>query len=424
MQSKIGLKSGNFVLRKWNSDFGSGNFFWRRNSVSKNANCVLRNDYDRYEIPVSLNNLFGKKRNVYLCTELEKRHPCFNNDFCMDYIVKLRDRKLVFDVIVMNKIKYLEYKRKTKKRAFGLCFDDSLLAIRFANKNFLRLILIIFVAICLILFLSVRNISMDEFGVDESNENIGIVDSNIDLQNGKMNLSQNSVNFVYEDFFQKTKEKKGKILNFTWNMDGYFEEINCEVMELFPENYNDVFENLKTNVEYVDGIPLFTIDFKKKSLITLCDSKTTDVFDFSGIRNVLMNCKFDLINENTNPFSLTFYCNSDFHNFEQLGEFLKEKDICIVGIKILTSDNKKRSIELRFNEKLSWKDGFDINLLYEYKNLFERNNSEVNRIKNERNEIKKEIRYGQKVGAINYENGKKLIFYKDEKGKVIKILED
>ncbi|MCF0126509.1 MAG: hypothetical protein HUJ68_12300, partial [Clostridia bacterium] len=75
---------------------------------------LLKNDYERYVFPISLVNTVGRKKNRYITSELEQRHPCFSDNFCFDDLLKISKKGLVSDVIVIDKSKLAEYRRKTK----------------------------------------------------------------------------------------------------------------------------------------------------------------------------------------------------------------------------------------------------------------------------------------------------------------------
>ena len=75
-------------------------------------NCLRKEDFDRYIIPLPLSKIAGKSRKKYLFSELEKRHPCFSNEFCFDSKLILGKKGFLSDVIVMNKMKLAGYDRK------------------------------------------------------------------------------------------------------------------------------------------------------------------------------------------------------------------------------------------------------------------------------------------------------------------------
>ena len=76
-------------------------------------NVLRKRDYERYEIMIPFIYTFGKRKEKFLCSELEKMHPCFSDEFTIDTSIKGITRKGFFeDVYVMNKLKLAEYERK------------------------------------------------------------------------------------------------------------------------------------------------------------------------------------------------------------------------------------------------------------------------------------------------------------------------
>ena len=74
-------------------------------------NVIKRNDFEQYEILIPFSSSLGKKRKQFICSQLEKMHPCFSDEFAFDSFVKKVTRKgLTEEVYVMNKL--IEYKKK------------------------------------------------------------------------------------------------------------------------------------------------------------------------------------------------------------------------------------------------------------------------------------------------------------------------
>ena len=81
-----------------------------------NRKCVVKeSDYETYWINIPFRCFLGKQKNKYLYGELEKRHPCFSDDYFFCSKIFLKNRKLKSKVFVMEKMKIAEYKLQNPK---------------------------------------------------------------------------------------------------------------------------------------------------------------------------------------------------------------------------------------------------------------------------------------------------------------------
>ena len=81
----------------------------------KKACNVLDYDFYSFDYPLSKVGFAKEKRNSFICSQLEKMHPCFSDDCCFDYKLRLNKNKLRADVVVMQKFRLAEYKNQRKK---------------------------------------------------------------------------------------------------------------------------------------------------------------------------------------------------------------------------------------------------------------------------------------------------------------------
>ena len=61
--------------------------------MSLKNNVIKKQDYERYEIVVPFSSLLGRRRKSFFSSELEKRHPCFSDEFAFDSNIKKIGRK-------------------------------------------------------------------------------------------------------------------------------------------------------------------------------------------------------------------------------------------------------------------------------------------------------------------------------------------
>ena len=112
--------------------------------MSLKNNVIKRRDFERYEIIVPFSSLVGRRRKSFLSSELEKRHPCFSDEFAFDSgIKKISKKGMLADVLVVNKYKLAEYeqRRKFSGRGFFLERDSPssigfIINLKHNNQNF------------------------------------------------------------------------------------------------------------------------------------------------------------------------------------------------------------------------------------------------------------------------------------------------
>lgn len=400
---------------------------------------VSHKDYDSYNIPFSVNAIGIKKMNNYLLTELAKRHPCFNNDFCFDCLLKISDKKLVFDVIVMNKMKYMEYKKRCRSFVLGLRFENAIVPYRFVSRKFIHsftlgfLFIVIFLwfvfGCCIHLDSKFSKVNFKENQIDSVESQLNSNDySNINENTNLVENNSSLVNtFLYEDFLQRTNDKNGKIKSFTWQFDGFSESFECVVKDIYPEDYADLIEGIETVVQYHNGKPEFCV--KCKNRIEKTESNDVDINvnsntfrgienGFSIIRETLLHQNVHMKEEKIKPYSISFDCN-DFSALKQLALICDENNFCINALKI--NATTVYDVYIAFSDLSLLNRGLSLETIKDYRKLFpiEIRLQEIDNMRNSKPENYEPVQHSIKeLGSIGYEGGKKVIFFKDEKGKL------
>ena len=89
------------------------------------SNVIKKNDFEKYELEIPFISMAGKKHRQFVCSELEKRHPCFSDEFAFDSVVKRISRKgLSEDVYVVNKYKLAEYENRRSFPGIGFYLEN------------------------------------------------------------------------------------------------------------------------------------------------------------------------------------------------------------------------------------------------------------------------------------------------------------
>ena len=207
--------------------------------MKNGVNPLKKEDYERYFIKVPWNLILGKKKNKFLCSELEKMHPCFSEDCCFDSRILLKKKEICADVVVMDKIKLADYRYR---------FAGKKIALEENGKRFVfcerKEKMVVFFAVILGLItlfitgtLFIRNRKNEKKGADV-------------IENVEKNLfeEKNEENILGVGKFCKSLSElifqKGEITSFEWDTDGYFENVKFSVKNIYPEDFLDFKENL------------------------------------------------------------------------------------------------------------------------------------------------------------------------------------
>ena len=85
----------------------------KNNVEIKNNVFIKRADYEKYQLVLPYRFLFGRKKQRFIYSELEKMHPCFSDEFCFDSTIKGFSKKgALSDVMVIHKYTLAEYEAK------------------------------------------------------------------------------------------------------------------------------------------------------------------------------------------------------------------------------------------------------------------------------------------------------------------------
>lgn len=395
-----------------------------------NHNTILKDEYEKYKIPLSFAQLFPKQKKKYIWGELEKRHPCFSDDYC--YFTKLKFSRKGFysDIFVVDKSKLT----KTGKKVF---IDDNNKINFFLTGNseiiFISLVFLIFI----VLILTCLNYSK------KSRENNNIV---CKLEQKSVKNEKNSfVNKKYKDFDNSVVEKylkivsdnSGQINKFIWNVNYNGEIFSSEVKSVYPEKLETYFTNCSISpIVYNEKTPLLNFKVSNAFQVTRGEIQNrSESFSKAKelIRSFLLFNKINLIGEESNPYRIKFNLGIDKFNLEkykiiliQLEKLFKSENLIPIEIQISQLQSSNTFALLSFNISFSQ----DINLendvfsiIGKNFNLFVGNqNLRIPSKKITNQTLTKDSKENPNkiIGVVNYKSGKKILFYKTPQGKIIK----
>ena len=305
----------------------------------KNRKCVVKNsDYETYWIPIPFGSFLGKQKNKFLYGELEKRHPCFSDDYLFCSKTFLKNRKLESKVFVMDKMKLAEYKLQYPKGQF-VSEDKRKLPLFYQSQHGKKIgILILFAILIISFFQMVKNKKSHTL------ENNLIVDTVIESEEEKITLPDN-FNFILNDececLFEIINCNKSAIKSFCWEYSNFYERFDVSVNSVFPEVVLDSLPESKiSNVNYYENKPSFILTYEKKNVIEGLENENQKENNeiIQNVRNLLLENKCTLIEETVNPrvfrFNLTVK-QKDFMHFQKenlfirLGHFLYKEKIML-----------------------------------------------------------------------------------------------
>ena len=399
-------------------------------------NVINKEDYENYKIQMPVNYLFSKKKNKFIYGELEKVHPCFSDDFCFFPKNKISHKGVISDVIVIYKSKLAEYKNKTGLNNFKL-EDLSKRKIRIGKSKYV-LIGFIILAVIILLFCIVN------YEKEKKIKQENLVNENIELDNGEKEFMKD---FAFYDkknlntFFNIIRNNKGILNNLNWNLNLKGENLLCSVENIYPELVEEKFPAcIISDIAYKERIPVFDFTISNNFSFDLENSnnKTISSEFKKGIRNLLINNNSIIEKETSFPYEISFnsYINMQQREnniFLKLSNFLNKESTYIQSISInhntTTNGYNLLKVKILFSNNYLYKNntmediGKNIDLWFseEIKNI---NNNNIKKSINDKlpsiSSVEDFKNKNEIIGEIKYNNGRKIIFYKNEKGKIDK----
>ena len=358
----------------------------QRNKSKVHLDTVIRkDDLERYEIVIPFLNIAGRRRKQFLCSELEKLHPCFSDEFAFDSVIKKVCKKgLCEDVFVMNKYRLAEYERKRHFSGAGFFVNEGAEKKYFAQKRLFvdkKWRLTVYGIIACVMLGSV-GIIFSVLGAVKSTVNEETVNRDVARFGTENPVGQKVSVPVQADFslarrlLEITQEADGKISSFEWRLEinngVLFEKMNASVKGIFPESLTEFAASVPSDgkpaletVLYEEGVPQITVVSKKAlsagdgvtvtGTVTGREGLLTEVAamsnaDFNkGIRAEITKHEGVLKEEKAPPYHIEFLCKTD--SLQQTKEMLIALNEIISGDKRFVTSisiNRSGAADLRF----------------------------------------------------------------------------
>lgn len=429
---------------------GAGKVLLEMVRFMQKNNVIQKRDFERYEVVIPFSHLAGKRRKQFLCSELEKMHPCFSDEFAFDSTIKKISRKgILQDVFVMNKYKLAEYERTRSVAGSGFLLETDKQGRRlFVGKKWKLLVGVIL--FCLIIGLitafffllsgepkitnlfSEDNTMLDsKFHVSENTSAKSL--ETVSSENDEFNLT------LEKDFFSVVSVSKGIIFHFDWSLNQsknvLVRKMSALVKGVYPEQLSELSNPVVNKVIYEDGIPKMTVSFTETFSydgISEEESKSGSNSDFNkNFRKLLQEHNAILKEENAPPYHIEFVCDDITEQekntlIEKLADLISEDNRYISSISINQVSNNQLRFGISIESGNGEMTGFDLGLISHQMNLFftavkkpesKRDKSEIT----VNGEVNKKKNY-QKIGEIKKNDGNLYVFYKNEDGKIKNIV--
>lgn len=415
--------------------------------MNHNTNVIEKNDFEKYEVLLPFYAAIGKRRKNYLCTELEKMHPCFSDEYSFDSAIHgVCEKGLKTDVLVMSKYKLAEYEGRRRFSGTGFFVENESRRFRFpffmSNtwKGTLAGIVLCFVLGGAGVICGVKGRVVLDKKIS-SDEGIGI-DQKIAIEAGDKNPADliEAGKKLSEDFFEAVKNAKGVIDFFEWENDGFNEKIIASVYGVFPENLSDLKQN---NVTYENGLPHINVSFTERLASGDMHGGRGDfsvsVSDkFSGlpqkIRTAILHSGGGLCEENglsedkSNPYHVDFQCQtgSQVQNcLREINGLAGEAGVAVCGVSVRRDG--KNGFKIGVSIASVFSDGFDLSLIYEniflFRNMMENQNTATVKNVVAIHKTSDKGKISNKIGEIRRADNSLVIYYKNENGKLEQIIQ-
>ena len=425
--------------------------------MSLKNNVIKRRDFERYEIIVPFSSLVGRRRKSFLSSELEKRHPCFSDEFTFDSKVKGLSRKGVCsDVLVMNKYKLAEYENKRRIAGTGFwieriegCHDGMRRGRRYFAAPKFKLSLATVYVLLLVVVTGFCSGKIARRSWNEAlNLSVGVDESNVlaeeavteGVRTGLATVAgtgpDRGVAGGAVEFFKTVSEADGRILSFYYEAGLGTQKISATVKGVYPESLEKFCEyDHGESVVYENGIPVMKVAYSWRTAPSVEGGGERGMVanaDFNkSLRDAIIQCDSVLKEEKAPPYHIEFSCGLESKLlFNQLSTLISKDKRSVTSVIVTPSGNNELRIGLTI-ECVSF-EGFDLSLLSEYLKLFrveivqENQKSQSSLIPFSATKFPDTSDYSspnKKIGVIRRPDNSYVIFYKTPEGKLKTFIE-
>ena len=428
----------------------------QRKKISGQKNLIREYDVEKYDIVLPFRNLFGRRRKNFLCSELEKRHPCFSDEFTFDVKIRGLKKSGVFtDVFVIHKRKLAEYEGKLGWAGTGFFIENIRRGGSSGSRLFVsrRIKTLVCGAACALAILSIvsvifviagcaTNAEGDVMEVKLSPEAKSLCETKIEAP---ASVDSSIGKRFFEVLGSEGREHRDNhsgehhapcISSFEWRIDGFQECLSAELENVFPEMLDELEKSVlrRESVSYVKGLPYMKVEYSRKLMFeggssgigTVQSREAADGKVSRAVREIIEADDAVLLSETFSPYAIDFQIpkltsESSGRLFENLRNLFCEYGMAVSCLSIRSDDGQRTKVKLGIDENLP--EGLDISLLDGKQIYFKKY---VPRIKSSEKppvQIAAPPSDLKKIGEIKKGDGLSTVFYKNSAGKIIRKME-
>lgn len=288
--------------------------------------------YDYYSIPFPVKAVGRIQKNKYLCSQLEKLHPCFSDDCCFDSRIRFSAHGLRADVVVMQKFRLAEYKRQNHHKPI---YIEELKKIPFFNDHKIKVgIALTALALALLIFLVCFYTRYRQ--KQESMQTLKTSVSADFNESKELELAPDSF-FAIKTFFETISLYDGKVADFSWKLNGFSQEYNLSLQYIFPEQLLNALPQVTfSSVTYDNKVPLMSAQFKGALQSSdFLANETVAVNELSAaFRDFLFQKNINIIEETVKPCGIKAKLPYDLSLFKSLLEYCVKEEIPFSSLSI------------------------------------------------------------------------------------------
>lgn len=365
-------------------------------------------DYDQYEIKIPMKYLIGKKKEIFLIKELEKRHPCFSESFVFDAKFKIKKAGIISCVTVMKK--NLLNKIRIKNKGFIINDQGKIV---FADKNkWLAISLPVILILFIVIFFAGKNKkTLVQSKVNEFNSNEEETDFKV----------PDNENFI-SVFLSEISRTNGKLEKFCWKTDSYSEFVTGNLINCVPYEIESLVKNADaeiSEINYTGNEPGFSFRKNfKTSFLHVSENYLLQSEISEKVNRILKSEKIENFKESFKPLRFEFQGNINL--LKKIEKEFRESGWALTELQICKNQDEKYSFVISFSDQIITETGVKIlSWISETEKIFQIPGTEKDHVGMFPEETAiKVLNDKKRIGEIKHSGGKTTVFYKNQKGNI------
>ena len=377
--------------------------------------------YDYYTIPFPIKAMGRIQKNKYLCSQLEKLHPCFSDDCCFDSRIKFSGHGLQADVVVMQKFRLAEYKSQNHHKPI---YIEELKKIPFFKDYKIKSGVVILAGV--LAFAVFFTGIIIKYRQKQQSLQTTQASASLDFSESNVPALETDGFLQIKTFFETLSLNDGKVTDFSWKLNGFTQDYSIVLKNIFPEQLLNTMPQVAfSSVAYDNNVPLMSAQFKGALQSSdFLANETVAVNELTAaFRGFLFQKKMNIIEETVNPCGIKARLLNDESSLTSLLEYFVEENLPLSMLAINVSKEGILIYAGISNTPIKNQKSFYECLLKNVQVFFIQENPAENfdLKKSPQKAVAKAPHINKKeivIGKIFRIDGSALEFYKDEEGKI------